>query len=153
MADVEDEPQMGTDYPQMRSDRKTDVAADSVMDEFPLKELTEKVIGAAMEVHKQLGSGFLEKIYETALNMELIERGIMAEAQAQIPVHYKGKLVGVYLADLLVDGALIIEIKAMRNLAPEHEAQIIHYLKATGKKVGLLLNFGRSRLQFRRFVY
>jgi GxxExxY protein len=123
------------------------------MDEFPLKDLTEKVIGAAMEVHKQLGSGFLEKIYETALGLELAGQNVKAEAQAQIPVRYKGKLVGVYLADLLVDDALIVEIKAIRDLAPEHEAQVIHYLKATGKKVGLLLNFGRSRLQFRRFVY
>jgi GxxExxY protein len=148
-----DEPQMGTDYPQMGSGRERDVSADSATDEFPLKDLTEKVIGAAMEVHKQLGSGFLEKIYETALGMELAERGVTAVAQAQIPVRYKEKLVGVYLADLLVEDGLIVEIKAMRNLAPEHEAQIIHYLKATGKKVGLLLNFGRSRLQFRRFVY
>jgi GxxExxY protein len=144
---------MSTDTSQMGSGREREVAADSVVDEFPLKELTKKVIGAAMEVHKQLGSGFLEKIYETALGMELAGLGVKAVAQAQIPVRYKGKLVGVYLADLLIDGALIVEIKAVRDLAPEHEAQIIHYLKATGKKVGLLLNFGRSRLQFRRFVY
>lgn len=147
------EPQMSTDCPQMGSGRERDVAADSTMDEFPLKELTEKVIGAAMEAHKQLGSGFLERIYEKALRMELAGRGVKSLAQAEIPVRYKHKLVGVYLADLLVDGALIVEIKAMRDLAPEHEAQIIHYLKATGMKVGLLLNFGRSRLQFRRFVY
>jgi GxxExxY protein len=144
---------MNTDTSQMGSGLEREVAAASAVDEFPLKDLTEKVIGAAMEVHRQLGSGFLEKIYETALGMELAEAGLKAEAQAQIPVRYKGKLVGVYLADLLVDGARIVEIKAVRDLASEHEAQVIHYLKATGKKVGLLLNFGRSRLQFRRFVY
>ena len=144
---------MSTDTSQMGSGDSRSVFAPSAMDVFPLKDLTEKVIGAAMEVHKQLGSGFLEKIYETALGTELAGHGLKAEAQAQIPVRYKGELVGVYLADLLVDGALTVEIKAIRDLAPEHEAQVIHYLKATGKKVGLLLNFGRSRLQFRRFVY
>ena len=106
-----------------------------------------------MDVHSELGSGFLEKIYETALRMELSQRGLSAVVQAPIPVNYKGKLAGMYLADILVENTLIVEIKAMRDLAPEHEAQVIHYLKATGKQVGLLLNFGRSRLQFRRFVY
>jgi hypothetical protein len=72
--------------------------------------------------------------------------------QAQVPVRYKGKLIGIYMADLLVNGELICELKAVRDLTPEHEAQIIHYLKATGMRVGLVLNFGRSRLQFRRFV-
>jgi GxxExxY protein len=143
---------MSTDLPQMRSGDSREVAADPAAEDFPLKELTEKVIGAAMEVHRELGSGFLEKIYETALGMELAGHGLKAEAQAQIPVRYKGKLVGMYLADLLVGDAPIVEIKAVRDLAPEHEAQIIHYLKATSKKVGLLLNFGRPCLQFRRFV-
>jgi GxxExxY protein len=145
------EPQMDTDDPQMPPGRQPDVSADSVS--FPFKELTEKVIGAVMEVQRELGVGFLEKVYENALRMELVSRGLRAECQAEIPVLYKGKLVGMYLADVLVEAEIIVEIKASRDLVKEHEAQIIHYLKATGKKVGLLLNFGRSRLQFRRFVH
>jgi GxxExxY protein len=120
---------------------------------YPLRELTEAVIGAAFEVHNELGAGFLEKVYQTALAGELSTRGLSAQAESPIPVLYKGKPVGQYFADILVDGSLIVEVKALRDLAPEHEAQLIHYLKATGIKVGLLLNFGRSRLQFRRFVY
>ena len=122
-------------------------------DDFPLKELTEKVIGAAMEVRTQLGSGYLEKVYENAVLVELRSRGVSAVAQSQMSVSYKGTQVGTYLADVLVEGRLICEIKSTRDLAAEHEAQIINHLKTTGTKVGLLLNFGRSRLQFRRFVY
>lgn len=126
---------------------------DKVSAEFPLKDLTEKVIGAAFEVHNQLGSGFLEKVYENALVFELRSRGIEASSQVLVPVSYKGALVGDYVADLLIDRLLICEIKAIRDLASEHEAQLINYLKGTGVKVGLLLNFGRTRLQFRRFVF
>ncbi len=144
---------MNIDTSQMGTDEGATAMESALKDDFPLKELTEKVIGAAFEVHNELGAGFLEKVYETALQIELGSRGVKAAPQSQIPVSYKGKLVGVYLADLLIDEVLICEIKAIKELAPEHEAQLIHYLKTTGIKVGLLLNFGRTRLQFRRFVY
>ena len=120
---------------------------------FPLKELTEKVIGAAFEVHNHLGAGYLEKVYENAMLVELGSRGVEAAAQVMVPVSYKGTLVGDYVADLLIDRSLICEIKATRDVGREHEAQVINYLKGTGIKVGLLLNFGRTRLRFRRFVF
>ena len=122
-------------------------------DAYPHRELTEKIIGAAFEVHRELGHGFLEKVYETALSHELQVRGIRARSQAEIAVHYKGQSVGVYFADLLVEDAVICEIKAANDLAPSHEAQLLHYLKATGTKVGLLLNFGSRRLQVKRMVF
>jgi GxxExxY protein len=132
---------------------ETQMIEDGARLEYPLKDLTEKVIGAAMEVHNQLGTGFLEKVYENALVFELRSRGVEAASQVLVPVSYKGALVGDYVADLLIERCLICEIKAIRDLVGEHEAQLINYLKGTGIKVGLLLNFGRSRLQFRRFVF
>jgi len=131
----------------------TDLAQINSADEYPLKDLTERVIGAAFEVHNQLGRGFLEKVYENAMLVELRSRGIAAGAQVLIPVSYKGVVVGDYVADLIIERSLICEIKAISELATEHEAQIINYLKATGTKVGLLLNFGKQRLQVRRFVF
>jgi len=120
---------------------------------YPHRELTEKIIGAAFEVHRALGPGFLEKVYETALVKELNNRGLAARAQAEIAVVYKGQPVGVYYADLVVNEAVICEIKAAGSIAPEHEAQLLHYLKATGTKVGLLLNFGSRRLEVKRMVF
>ena len=106
-----------------------------------LDELAHAVIGAAIEVHKTLGPGFLESMYEEALCMELKMRGIAYERQPTITVHYKGCPVGETRLDLLVGGALIVELKAVSELAPVHTAQVISYLKATGKKLGLLINF------------
>lgn len=120
--------------------------------EFPCKELTEKIIGAAFEVHRELGPGFLEKVYESALAHELGQRGIASAAQAPIPVRYKGQAMGMYYADLLVEDSVICEIKALDRLAPLHESQLLHYLKATGLPVGLLINFGNSRVQLKRVV-
>src|SRR3972149_1237292 len=113
---------------------------------YPHKDLTEKIIGAAFEVHRELGPGFLEKVYETALVQELSSRGVSARPQAEIEVSYRGQPVGLYFADILVDGRVICEIKAVDKLSSPHEAQLLHYLKATGIKVGLLLNFGARRL-------
>lgn len=115
-------------------------------------ELTEKVIGAAFEVHRELGSGFLEKVYENALLNEVRSRGLIAESQSPIPVRYKGHHVGMYYADLLVDGKIIIEIKTADAISGVHEAQLLHYLKATGIELGLLLNFATPRLQIRRLA-
>jgi GxxExxY protein len=121
-------------------------------DELLHRELTQTIIGAAFAVHAELGSGFLEKVYETALLVELMERGLAARAQMEIPVFYKTKRVGVYVADLLVNEIIICEIKAVRAIAPEHHAQLLNYLKATGLEVGLVLNFGGPSLTFKRLV-
>jgi GxxExxY protein len=120
---------------------------------YPHKELTEKIIGAAFEVHRELGHGFLEKVYETALLRELEHRSVRAAAQVEIEVRYKGQSVGLYYADILVDNSVICEIKAVDAISSAHEAQLLHYLKATGIKVGLLLNFGSRRLQVKRMVF
>ncbi len=120
---------------------------------YPHRELTEKIIGAAFEVQRELGPGFLEKVYETALARELESLGIAVSSQAEIAVRYKDQPVGIYFADLLVDGKVICEIKAVEGLSSAHEAQLIHYLKATGIKVGLLLNFGAKRLAIKRRVF
>jgi GxxExxY protein len=116
-------------------------------------ELTQAIIGAAFEVHKELGHGFLEKVYVSALREELTVRGIAVQAETPIEVFYKGSPVGLYYADLLIPGAVLCEVKAVRRLAPEHEAQLLNYLKATGIRVGLLLNFGGPSVQVKRFVF
>ena len=140
-------------WPQMSSDR-TQISRPSQWDkgDYPHRELTEEIIGAAFEVHRELGPGFLEKVYEAALVQELEERGVRVSSQAEIAVRYKTQPIGVYYADLLVDGSVICEIKAVETLASAHEAQLLHYLKATGIKVGLLLNFGAKRVQVKRFA-
>ncbi|HET9477582.1 MAG TPA: GxxExxY protein [Dehalococcoidia bacterium] len=120
---------------------------------YPHSELTERIIGAAFDVHNELGWGFLEKVYENALLVELRHRGLPVVAQPEIPVKYKGKAIGVYNGDLLVAGSVLVEIKALSALNSVHEQQILHYLKATGLKVGLLLNFGTHRLQIKRLVF
>ena len=121
--------------------------------DYPHSELTEKIIGAAFEVHNELGWGFLEKVYENALIAELRDRQIAVIPQPEIPVRYKGKTIGLYNGDLLVAGEVLVEIKALSALNTVHEQQILHYLKATGIKVGLLLNFGAQRLQIKRLVF
>jgi GxxExxY protein len=106
------------------------------------KELTEKVIGIFYKVYNNLGYGFLENVYENAMMIDFKIENIPAVSQYAINVYYENKIVGEYFADILVDGKVIVEIKAARNLALEHEAQLLNYLKATDKEVGLLLNFG-----------
>ena len=107
-------------------------------------KLTEIIIGCAYSVHRELGSGFLEKVYENALLLELEDAGLSVRQQTPIPVHYKGRMVGEYYADLIVEGRIIIEIKAVQSLAKEHEVQLVHYLTATDTEDGLLINFGAS---------
>ncbi len=104
-------------------------------------------------MHTQLGPGFLEKVYEEALGHELRLRGVSCATQTPIQVSYKGKQVGYYVADLLVEDKVLCEIKAAEALVREHVAQLLNYLKATQVKVGLLLNFGRQRLQIKRMVF
>ena len=116
------------------------------------KELTEAVIGSAFEVSKVLGAGFLEKVYERALIRELSFRGLSAASQVCFPVCYKGKCIGEYLADLVVEGKLIVELKCVDRFASEHLAQCINYLKASGLHTALLINFQRPKVEFKRIL-
>jgi len=120
--------------------------------ERPFWNLTSKIIGAAFQVHKTLGPGFLEKVYVKALLKELAEAGSLAEGEVAIPVIYKGSEIGLYYADIVVDKTAVCEIKAVASLTREHEAQLIHYLTATNTKVGLLLNFGSKSVQVKRMI-
>jgi len=113
------------------------------------KDTTNQIIKAFYKVYNELGYGFLEKVYENALYLELISMGIFCEKQRPIKVHYLEQLVGEYYADIVVNGSVIIELKAAEALAEEHEFQLINYLKATEIEVGLLLNFGKEP-EFRR---
>jgi len=106
------------------------------------RELTERVIEAFYRVYNVLGYGFLEKVYENALMIELQNMGIQSAAQSPIQVFYDGKVIGEYFSDLLIQDCVIVEIKAAKSLALEHEAQLLNYLKATDIEVGLLFNFG-----------
>jgi GxxExxY protein len=115
-------------------------------------DLTELIVNAFYAVYKTLGYGFLEKVYVKALVIELERRGLAVATAGQIPVYYGGQLIGEYIADIVVAGKVILEVKVVRTLAPEHEAQLLNYLKATPIEVGLLLNFG-PRSEVRRKVY
>jgi len=122
------------------------------MTELLYKELTFAVIGAALEVHRILGPGFLEAVYQAALERELTLRGIPFENQVKLPVSYKDILIGEYAADFIIDGKLIVEIKAVSNFNSQHQAQAMHYLTATGCRLALLLNFGTGSLQHHRVI-
>lgn len=111
-------------------------------DVYQHRELTDAIICCFYTVYNTLGFGFLEKVYENALLVEFKKRNIAATAQSPISVFYGEILIGEFLADILVDSKVIVEIKAVRNLVPEHEAQLLNYLKATDVEMGLLLNFG-----------
>ena len=116
------------------------------------EDLTERVIAAFYQVYNTLGWGFLEKVYRNALQFELRKRGLRVEHNQKIDVFYCGVHVGEYYADLVVEGVVILELKAVEHLLPEHEAQLLNYLKATSIDVGLLLNFG-PKPQIRRKVF
>lgn len=118
-----------------------------------LEALAETVIGAAYEVSNALGAGFLEKIYERALIEELGLRGLRAKAQAPFPVAYKGKHIGTYAADLVIEDRLLVEVKCVEHFSIEHLAQCINYLKASGLHLALLINFRRSKVEWRRVVH
>ncbi len=117
-----------------------------------LNEITFRINGAIFEVNRVLGSGFLEKVYENALLLELSKRGLKAERQVPIKVSYKGEEVGEYYADLVVENQIILELKAIETLQKIHEAQLLNYLKATGKKIGLLVNFTHPKAVIKRFI-
>jgi GxxExxY protein len=117
------------------------------------REVTEKIIGAAFEVRQQLGYGFLERVYQRALQVELIRRGCSAEIERRIQVQYKGVTVGDYDADVIVNDCVLVEIKVAPEYDKRDEAQLLNELKATGIKVGILLNFGRTKVAHKRLIF
>ena len=124
------------------------------MKELILKEEVYAIVGAAIEVHRELGPGFLEAIYQEAMEIELSTRGIPFDAQKPIQVRYKGQILNKkYIADLICFDLIIVELKALNRLSGNEQAQILNYLKATGFKVGVLINFGsHGKLEWKRFV-
>jgi GxxExxY protein len=117
-------------------------------------ELTYEIIGAAMEVHATLGPGFLESVYQEAFAIELLSRKIPFDTEKRIDIIYKGiKLEKHFVADFICDNHVIVEIKALSALTNEHQAQVLNYLKATGIKVGLLINFGSNSLEHKRLIW
>lgn len=115
------------------------------------EELTEKILKACFEVSNGLGCGFLESVYEKALLIALTEAGLKAESQTSLKVMFRGQAVGEFFPDIIVESTVLLELKAVRALAPEHLAQVMNYLKATGIEVGFLINFGTPKLEYRRF--
>jgi GxxExxY protein len=116
-------------------------------------ELTREIIGGAMEVHRHLGCGFLESVYEESLAIELDLRNLIFQRQKALDIYYKGKQAKQFVCDLIVENKVIVELKATKGLGYIDEAQLINYLKASGIKVGLLMNFGENSFKFKRLVY
>jgi GxxExxY protein len=118
----------------------------------PFEELSNTVIGAAINVHKELGPGFLEGIYEEALKIQLSEHGTQFESQKEITVKFHGKKIGKHRMDLVIENQIILELKAVKELLDIHMAQLRSYLKATGLKIGLLINFSKPKIEIKRIV-
>lgn len=116
------------------------------------KDLSYKIVELALEVHNELGCGFLEKVYENALMILLDREGIPAKQQALADVYFQNKVVGQYFADILVDNKMILELKTVDAIANVHKAQVLNYLRATGIKLGLILNFAKLRFEYKRLV-
>jgi GxxExxY protein len=117
------------------------------------EEETYRIIGAAMEVHKELGAGFLEPVYQEALEVEFVQQGIPYIKETQLPITYKGKtLKKLYIADFVCYNKIIVELKSLKTLTSEHQAQVLNYLKATGMELGLLFNFGQGSLEHKRII-
>ena len=119
---------------------------------FIYKDLTYKIIGCAMEVHKLLGIGFLESVYEAALRLEFKKSNLPFESQVEFPVIYREEMIKTFICDLVVDKKVIIELKAIKQITDLERAQLLNYLKVTKLKVGLLINFGTQSLQYERIV-
>ena len=125
-----------------------------LIDNLLYKKEAFNIIGAAMEVHRELGSGFLEPVYQEALEIEFGKRSIPFMTQERLIISYKGiELKKEYIADFVCYNNIIVEIKALSTLSTEHQAQILNYLKATGSKLGLLINFGSSSLEYKRLIH
>jgi len=116
------------------------------------KELSYKIVGLAMEVHNELGHGFLEKVYENSLMVLMKREGINAIQQSPVKVRFKGEIVGDYFADIIVEEKIILELKAAEKIVKNHIAQTLNYLKATGFELAIILNFGKERLEYERVV-
>jgi GxxExxY protein len=114
------------------------------------EEITGKILETSFEVINELGAGFLEGVYEKALAIALREKRLNIQTQVPLRISFRGHCVGEYYADLLVENKVIVELKAVKTLTPEHQAQVINYLKATAVSVGLLINFGHPKLEYRR---
>jgi GxxExxY protein len=114
------------------------------------EEMTEKILKVCFDVSNELGCGFLESVYQNALLFALREAGLKAESQTPLKVTFRGQIVGEFFADIVVENSVLLELKAAKALAPEHLAQVMNYLKATGIEVGLLVNFGNPKLEYRR---
>jgi len=121
-------------------------------DERRLNEVTERIIGCAYDVANGLGCGFLEKVYENAMRIELRRAGLVALQQHPIPVSWRGEIVGDYYADLLVEGCVVVELKAVKAFDDVHMAQCLNYLKATGLRICLLINFAKPKIEVKRIV-
>lgn len=123
------------------------------MEEYPFKKECYSIIGAAMEVHRELGHGFLEPVYQEALELVLIDKGIPYQREKVLDIYFKGQLLKKkYVADFICYDEVIVELKALSGLTENDLAQVLNYLKATGKKIGLLINFGTNSLQYKRII-
>lgn len=118
--------------------------------DYDENELTEKIIGSAYNVANTLGYGFLEKVYENSMVIELQEMGLKVESQVPLSVFYKEKIVGEYVADLIVEDRIVVELKSSKDISESYYAQLLNYLKACNKKLGLLINFGKTKVEIRR---
>jgi len=114
------------------------------------EEITQKILEACFEVAGELGSGFLESVYQNALLIAFQQKDLQVRSQQSINVAFRGHIVGEFSADFLINDKVIVEIKAVNTLLPEHDAQVINYLKAAGIEIGLLVNFGRPKLEYKR---
>ena len=115
-------------------------------------DVSYKIVGLSMQAHRELGPGFLEKVYENALMVLFEENGVSAQAQLPIQVHFHGRIVGDYIADILVENSIILELKAPDRILQLHKAQTLNYLRATPYRLAMLINFGKSSLEYERFV-
>lgn len=122
-------------------------------DKIIYKDLSYKIIGLAMQVHRELGSGFLEKVYENSLMVLFRRDNIPAAQQVSINVHFEDEIVGNYIADILVDDKIILELKCIETIANVHRAQVLNYLKATGKQLAIILNFAKEKLEYERLIF
>lgn len=116
------------------------------------EEITSKILAACFEVSNELGAGFLEPVYKAALIIALQEKGLKAEPEHNLTVNFHGHTVGEFCTDILIENSILLELKAVPSLTTAHKAQVIHYLKASGKQVALLVNFGTPKLEYRRFT-